>query len=90
MPDAKYIAISFSVEDLKLLEELSDQLDATIASVVRGMVWHVMDNKDLMATIRPARHVHNKKKWRKSISLRKGDQSDNTKPHKHDREPESI
>lgn len=90
MPDSKYIAISFSEEDLKSLEGLSDELDATVASVVRGMVWYILDNPDLMATIRPARHVHNKKKWRKSISLRRGDQSDNTKPHQHNREPEDI
>lgn len=60
--ETSYVAVLLSVEDINKLEEIAEQQDATIASLIRGIISNALSTPESIASIRPIRRIQPRRK----------------------------
>ena len=58
----EYVSLSLSINDIKTLEDMADEHDSTIASMIRGMVKYILSSPELAKTVRPVRKTKDRKR----------------------------
>ena len=58
----QYVSLSFSIEDIEKIEDIAADHDSTIASMIRGMVKHILSDPELTRLVKPVRKTKDRKR----------------------------